>query len=157
MAYPDNMYYAGMPSSGGGVGNNQMYPRANATMQDGISYSPVRAPQPQPRPMYIKGRMVQTENDILPGEVPMDGDYATFISSDLKQIFMKTWGKDGKIHTEVFNNVTDQINAASQFPQMDALSAIMARLDDIEKCLKRPPHRPKKQYNKPTDQNGKEE
>lgn len=147
MAYPD-MYYA--PPQGMGRGNQQ------PGMGD-ANYTSVRPAVQQPRATYIPGRMIQQEEEIIPSEVPMNGDYATFISQDMKRIYMKTWGKDGLIHTEVFENVTDRMNSGmNQQPQMDALAAIMARLDEIEKCLKRPPRPPKKPYNKQNAQNNKE-
>lgn len=161
MAFENNGYYQGMAGNGmqrGMPSQNMGYAQNNGMMQNGgINYTSVRPNMEQPQKTFIPGRMISQESDVIPGEVPMDGNYATFITQDMKQIYMKTWGNNGTIHTEVFANVTDQLSNNIAQPQMDAMAAIMERLDTIEKYLKKPPYRSKKPYNKNNAQNDKED
>lgn len=109
------------------------------------------------RPSYILGRVVMSESDILPNEVPMDGNFGTFVQQDLKRIYAKTWGVDGRIYTNIYELVTP--NQTGETKTDPGLEAVMGRLDDIDKAIKeiikdRPYYQPrKKSYN----QNSKRE
>lgn len=139
--YPNNIQYGDPRPYSNNMGMN---PSMNAQ----ANYSNVRPYQPT----YIPGRMIMTENDIVANEVPMDGNYGTFIQQDLKAIYLKTWGKDGLIDTKTYQLVED--NQDRLQPQIDLYTEIMTRLDNIEKCLKtRPRKKPYKPYN---DQNKEE-
>lgn len=109
-------------------------------------------PQPMQQPSYIQGRVINTENDILPNEVPNDGNFAVFVQGDMQRIYAKTWGKDGLIQTEVFERV-NQLQPQEGIKE-DPFGLIMERLDNIEKMVKnqnryQKPY--KKPYNKPAD------
>lgn len=78
----------------------------------------------------IPGRVVQNEGAIRPNEIPMDGNFGTFIQADLSGIYLKTWGNDGLIHTNYYK-LTSPIDNQSQGP----LAMIMTRLDAIENAL----------------------
>lgn len=49
----------------------------------------------QSRPSYIQGRVVETEMDIKPSEIPMDGSVTFFPKSDLTCVYGKMWTQDG--------------------------------------------------------------
>lgn len=122
--------------------NNQNYTNIYGNPYPNQSYQtqpmdvrPVAAPSTQAttiKPSYILGRVVGDEKEIVAGEVPNDGTYATYIRSDLKQIYMKTWGGNGLVETKVFDLV-EPSNQTINPSQPDAMQLILERLDNIEK------------------------
>lgn len=97
----------------------------------------------------IYGKRVNTENDIAPNEVPMDGSIALFLANDLTCIFAKAWNSQGGIDTVRFvpEKPIQQPATDNNFQQ-----EIFARLDRIEKEVKRKPY-----YNKKTNQKREDE
>ena len=85
------------------------------------------------QPSYIRGRMVDGETEIMPAEVPNDGNYAIFIQKNRKAIYAKTWSPSGLIETNVYVP-EDERNAQLQ----NLLNTIMQRLDNIESALQQP-------------------
>ena len=51
------------------------------------------------------GKVVQSAENIIPSDVPMNGAVAFFPKSDLSEIYAKQWGTDGKISTSDFKPV----------------------------------------------------
>lgn len=96
------------------------------------------------RPTYLPGRIVTSERDIFPNEIPMDGNLAVFLQQDLQMVFAKTWGSDGLIHTNAYQLVNPSGETAE-----DPMQVILKRLDNIEAALKKQ-QKPytKKNYNK---------
>lgn len=91
---------------------------------------------PQQRSIGLSsGRMIQTEEEIIPNEIPMDGNLGVFVQNDLKQIFLKTWGGDGVIRTNRYVLVDENAPAKDETSPFDL---IMKRLDDIENFLTAP-------------------
>ena len=101
----------------------------------------------QPRPDYLAGRVVSSEKDIRPNEVPMDGSTAIFPQADRSCIHVKWWGNNGLIEgvTYVLQQSENQQTAQSPFDE------ILTRLDKIEKSLAR--NNQKSFYNKPRSNN----
>lgn len=125
--------------------NNQGY--GNYGMQQGVQNSFSSNQQTMRiQPSALPGRVVNQEQDILPNEVPMNGDVGFFVQKDLQKIYAKTWGGDGCIHTNVYQLVS-MVNGEDQAP--DPMSVISERLDNIEKAIReiRRPNYPKKNYN----------
>lgn len=96
-----------------------------------------------PRPIQVNnnaipGRFINQETDIYPNEIPNNGNVMFFPQGDLKRIYAKALGDDGLIHT----NVYELVEATSE---NSTYNAIIERLDNIEKALKRRPY--KKPYN----------
>lgn len=119
-----------MSSSQGGMGGSNQYYSSYSNME--VQNMNRIQPQQPTQPQYLPGRMIQSENDIYPGEVPMNGDFGTFIQNDLSTIYLKTWGRNGAIQTNVYTLVNpDQNNNG----QNDPLTAIMDRLTGIESSL----------------------
>lgn len=81
----------------------------------------------------IPGRMINAETDIQFNEIPMDRSFATFITNDLKSVYLKTIGGDGRVYTNeyVLKDSQDQENA------QNPLDVILERLDRIEASLSR--------------------
>lgn len=121
-------------------------PMTNQMQQ--MSYPQIGQPQ-YPVQQMLPGRIIQQESDIVAREVPNDGNFAVFVQQDLQKIYAKTWGGDGRIHT----NVYELVNGQEKEP--DLMAVILQRLDNIEKTLKetqqyRPySNRSKKPYRKP--------
>lgn len=120
------------------------------TQQSANAFAPT-----QPTRSYLPGRIVQNEQAIVANEVPMDGSLGVFVQQDLQQIFTKTWGNDGFIHTDVYQLVTGKT------PQNDPVNEILTRLQRIEERLNiDPPSEqprqksyPKKKYYNKNNQN----
>lgn len=113
--------------------------------------------QPTNQPSMIPGRMVNSINDIVPVEVPMDGNTTYFPTSDGEVIHACYWTREGKIET--VNYIREKPNrppALTMVPNEEGLNMIMARLDEMQKEIKRlakPRHR--NSYDK-TNRNGQE-
>lgn len=98
------------------------------------------------------GRVVNSEANIVPSEVPMDGRISVFPTSDYSRIYVKAWQGDGTIKTVVYTPVIENAEEATSTNSQDE---IISRLDKIEKMLsKKPYHKP---YNKPKDFKNKAE
>lgn len=59
-------------------------------------------PSNPPANRNVFGRVVNSETDITPNEVPMDGSVSLFPMADYSKIFAKQWNPDGTIKTTVF-------------------------------------------------------
>lgn len=78
------------------------------------------------------GRVVNSENDITPNEVPMDGSVSLFPLADYTKIFAKQWNPDGTIKTTVFVMEVPQ-GESSRTPTFE--EEVFRRFDSIEKKL----------------------
>jgi len=58
--------------------------------------------QQQPVQQGIQGRCVNSESDIAPSEVPMDGTLSWFPLADGSAVYAKKWNADGTISTSKF-------------------------------------------------------
>lgn len=43
----------------------------------------------------IRGRIVTSEQDIVPAEIPMDGSICLFMTEDCKKVIAKQWNSNG--------------------------------------------------------------
>lgn len=152
-AYPDNSYYSYPSQQQNGYTNNYAGTGNGTYNQGQMNMQNIQDPQnrqfnnQQFKPTYILGRMIKSEEDVVANEVPMDGNYATFIQEDLDTIFLKKWGRNGLIDTKTYKLIPENGSAIVQNASPDIYNEIMSRLDNIEKCLKRRPQN-KKPYNK---------
>lgn len=81
--------------------------------------------QSQPPQVTILGKIIQSPNDIMPGDIPMNGMPCFFPMSDRSAIFMKAWNADGTISTMRF--LPEQ--AASKEPtQLDRIEDMLTRM-----------------------------
>lgn len=136
------------------IGQMQNYPSQNMMNGNGSNYQNSSMQQNnmnnmQVQPSFLPGRVIREEQDILPGEVPMNGNVAVFVQQDLQRIYAKSWGRDGLIHTNVYDFV--DLNRQNGEPKEDPIGLILERLDRIEETLKR--DKPRNQNNRPPKKN----
>lgn len=80
------------------------------------------------------GRIVSSESDIIPNEIPMDGSLGVFVTENLQEIYLKTWGGNGEILRNKYVLVTD--DQPEMVDKNEAfISEILTRLDRIEQSL----------------------
>lgn len=135
--------------------------------------SPVRFQQNQQN-SYLPGRMVNSENDVIPGELPMDGTYEIFVQNDRKMIYAKTIGGDGKVKTLYYTLIEDAqqqpiaqnqpvpphlVNQDQNVQQSDALANIqgaliqaLQRLDALETSMSQNQNKKKNVQNSPASE-----
>lgn len=113
------------------------YPNQNYSQSSPMDIRPVTNMNNQNtvQQTYILGRVINEEKDVVAGEVPNDGTYGTYIQSDFKRIYMKTWGGNGLIDTRVYELVEPGAPVADP-NQIDPMQMILQRLDNIEKMVK---------------------
>ena len=94
----------------------------------------------------MTGRVVNSFDDIVANDVPMDGRSAVFPKNDFSEIQVRNWGADGKIQTTTYkpilgqnNSQTDNLSSDSKNVKIDLSDAstevIMRRFDDITERL----------------------
>lgn len=85
------------------------------------------------RPMMIPGRMINSSEEIMPNEVPMDGSVGLFYKNDLSCIYSKSWNSDGTIRTIKFVPYEEEAKANTN--EEETLSIVLSKLDAIEKSI----------------------
>lgn len=102
-----------------------------------------------PRQAYLKGRVVNSDTDIRPNEVPMDGTASFFPRADGQVIYVKWWGNNGLIEGRTFvpSQETTADDASSNNDANKKLDDILDRLGRMEKRLGKSfnPHRKNQQ------------
>lgn len=101
---------------------------------------PVQQPQSQPQQQaqakIIQCRAVNSDSEIVPNEIPMDGSVCLFPKNDWSCIYAKTWSSDGTIKTFLFE--CQKPDNQSEEPKVNKeYTAILERLDRIEKSIKK--------------------
>lgn len=80
-----------------------------------------------PRTQYLPGRFIMSEEEISPGEIPMDNSISFFCYNDLSKIVIKQWNNRGLLDTATYSMdipAQTQINSAQQpDPVSEAVSA----------------------------------
>lgn len=93
-------------------------------------------------PTYTRGRVVETDTDIKPNEVPMDGTVVLFPKSDFSCVYGKTWTQDGLLKSMKF--IPEPVNipqAESETPteqfSADMLSDLIQQIvqDKLQSAL----------------------
>lgn len=79
----------------------------------------------------------------MPNEVPMDGSVSLFPTADYSCVYAKAWNANGMIDTVKY--VPEKPETQPPVQSQDVLTAILARLDNIERTL----NKRNKPYNKP--------
>lgn len=136
-------------------GTNPYYPTPySPVMPSSISY-----PQNNLRSV-IPGRSVASVEEIVPGEVPMDGGLAIFPKSDGSAIYVKSFNGDMSMNTKTYIPAPDDYNekqneeSAIQVSNVDILNSIsdltdqISNMQDLVKNLNK-----HNSYNKPKNQN----
>lgn len=98
---------------------------------------PVQVPQQQqivaPAVQGILGRIVTSQDEIMPNEIPMDGRTCLFPASDASYIVTKKWNSNGNLETRVYKPETPEIKSPPA--NEDTIKSIMARLDKMDNTL----------------------
>lgn len=139
MAGPNNGFNW---NGGGGAVSNNGYPQTNPMPANYIQDPPPRS--------FIPGRVVNNPNEIMPKEVPMDGNIALFPTGDLSRIYLKAWGSDGLIRTIPFIQEPEMTQQEGPSPEEQFRSEVFDRLSNIEDILNR-----KFTYKKPNYNNNR--
>ena len=90
-------------------------------------------PVQQTQKTYLMGKYIQSETDILPAEIPMDGNRSYFPSADENYILVKYWDSNGKIVTRKYT-----AEAAPQEIKPDiyeTLGSMQNKLDELRNIL----------------------
>lgn len=120
----------GQPAQNQGMGtptNQQPYPSTN--------FQTTAQAQPMTQPAPFVGRFIDSLDEIVPNEVPMDGRAAYFPTKNLEEIYFKAWKSDGQVKT--LRYVLDPtFNSTPPPPQTEiSMTSLLARIDDLEKKL----------------------
>lgn len=125
---------------------------------------PVQGPQSQngsqpgmnswvkPQMMFLPGKCVNTFEEILPSDVPMDGNPAVFLKNDGSTVWVKVWSSNGQIvpyeYKLVPQNGSGSQTQTSSSVDEEFKAAIFKRFDEMEQSIKRlnKPYKP--HYNK---------
>lgn len=128
----------------------QQTPPQQQQVQQPMMQSPMN--QRQPDITHINGRVVNSHDEIVPNEIPMNGEFCYFPSADGQTIYAKRWDSNGNIQNETFvrqlQNVPN-MSGPNDASEGEYLTRIMEQLATIEtKIDKQRSDRYKKPYNK---------
>lgn len=83
----------------------------------------------------IRGRIVTSEQDIVPAEIPMDGSICLFMTEDCKKVIAKQWNSNGVLQSIIYS-ISSNEQAQSECQNGDNTGELKAQLDRIENMLK---------------------
>lgn len=111
-------------------------------------YTQPPAPPRVRAPIYppINGRPITSEDEIVPGAIPMDGSVTYFPKVDFSEIIAKYWDKTGTLQEIRFIPAPSINQNGSQ--NGVSLDMVMAKLTEIENKINQKPYYPKKNHNK---------
>lgn len=99
--------------------------------------------QQQSQQNRLTGRIVGSAMEINANEVPMNGSVGIFPTSDMKEIFVKSWNANGSIDTIVYKpEIKEEVIPVDKTKALeDELQLfrkeIFERFDNLEKSLNR--------------------
>lgn len=150
-----NPYSYGYSGTGQLYGGNQVNPyygQVNQPYQYGQTNN-YQNTLPQ-QPASIRGRVVNSDQDIMPNEVPMDGNLILFPLSDYSCIYAKQWDRNGNgiITVKYVPEIVKEEEKVEEVIPNEALASINERLDEIQSMLKYRQNHRKQNYK--NNQNG---
>lgn len=82
----------------------------------------------------VRARIVDSENDILAKEIPMDGTFSLFITRDMGRVYAKTWSATGLPQTIEYEPKKAEQNPQQPQQNQDSniLMAIFERIVNLE-------------------------
>lgn len=92
----------------------------------------------------VYGKMVNSEADILPNQIPNDGSASYFPSSDGSKIYFRAWQQDGKIMSKTY--ILEDVIASSQMTQTPQNMAVQPQTSQTQQ-----PVQPKVEENQLTN------
>lgn len=104
-----------------------------------ISTAPINVNQQQAQPQTmigIRGKIVNTADEITPQDVPMDGSSAIFPIADGSAIVLMKWEANGSI--KPIRYVPEKIEETPKVPALtieELASLLNTRFDELEKTL----------------------
>ena len=119
-----------------GVVTAQQIQNPVSPLQQFSNYNP-------PSVKRVPARIINDPKEIMPNEVPMDGSVSLFPTADYSCVYAKAWNANGMIDTVKY--VPEKPETQHTVQSQDVLTAILARLDNIERTL----NKRNKPYNKP--------
>lgn len=93
----------------------------------------------------IRGRIVTSEQDIVPAEIPMDGRICLFMTEDCKKVIAKQWNSNGVLQSIIYS-ISSNEQAQSECQNGDNTGELKAQLDRIENMLNRQGHQNKSRF-----------
>lgn len=123
--------------------NNYQTRNSYPTMSEPPSYGRTSTPTTARQTGFpvIYGRPVNAIEDVMPNEVPMDGNISVFPKTDWTVIYAKVWTSDGTLRTFKFipeETIPTRSNDANTQPLdalKPALTNVAERLQAIEALL----------------------
>ncbi len=88
----------------------------------------------------LSGRMVNSVEEVVPNEIPMNGSVAIFPMANMSSIYVKGWNPDGTISTVQYMPVKAEDNSTPSV----TLADVMNSLDDIRQLIDEKVKEPKK-------------
>lgn len=116
-----------------------------------------------PRMSVIAGRSVNNVDEIIPGEVPMDGSMAVFPKNDGSIVYVKYTGGNGLIETKYFIPAPEGFSESSsedaspEVTNQDILNAIMNMTDSFDDIKNFVKNKPYKNNNKNNNRNNNQQ
>lgn len=90
---------------------------------------------PNPQKLVIPCGVVNDQNEILPADIPMDKGFGMFLRKDLKEIYIKQWGQDGRINTKKYVEEIQEVPVSTELSAQDVLNQTNERFTMIEKAI----------------------
>ena len=75
----------------------------------------------------IRGRIVTSEQDIVPAEIPMDGSICLFMTEDCKKVIAKQWNSNGVLQSIIYS-ISSNEQAQSECQNSDNTGELKAQL-----------------------------
>lgn len=109
-------------------------PFMNQQQPYGLQQQTYQQPQPQMR-MGMAGKYVSDFGEVSANDVPMDGNYATFVKNDMSEIQLRKWNPNGTIETLSYKPfkapIEPQTVNSSDKVQMDVLNDVRGQIDSV--------------------------
>lgn len=80
----------------------------------------------------IRGRIVTSEQDIVPAEIPMDGSICLFMTEDCKKVIAKQWNSNGVLQSIIYS-ISSNEQAQSECQNGDNTGELKAQ--HVEKAI----------------------
>lgn len=78
----------------------------------------------------IRGRIVTSEQDIVPAEIPMDGSICLFMTEDCKKVIAKQWNSNGVLQSIIYS-ISSNEQAQSECQNGDNTGSVKMRANGI--------------------------
>lgn len=117
-----------------GFGQNSAFQQPAQPMQPQMPQMPTQTfvPQGQNRSSFT-GRYVNSIDEVVLSEIPMDGTPAIFPTKDAQAIYLKVWNQNGNLLTARY--VLDPVQPDQQTPTQPPMDDILERLNKLESAL----------------------